>query len=74
MFGRATITLGIGPHSSFVIVIIVVIIRFALRYCIRRPTCGPFVTAWLSVGLSVTVVSPAKTAEPVKMSFRFRFG
>ena len=27
MFGRATITLGIGPHSSFVIVIIVVIIR-----------------------------------------------
>ena len=40
-------------------------------YC-YRPTSVVCPSACHSVGLSVTLVSPAKTAEPIKMPFGLR--
>ena len=34
MFGRATITLGIGPHSSFIMFIVGIVL------CVRTPREG----------------------------------
>jgi len=58
MFGRATIRLGIGPHSSFlnILVIISTPYRSIAAYCYI-----PSSVVCLSICLSVTLVTPAKT-------------
>jgi len=37
-----------------------------------RPNSLPLQTEWRGLSRSVTVVSPAKTAEPIEMPFGFR--
>jgi len=58
--------------------------RSTIRTYVRSTAMRPIVTdrvassvdrsAGLSVGLSVTLVSPAKTAEPIEMPFGLRNG
>jgi len=55
MFGRATITLGIDPHSSSYVDV-------AYYY-------QPSIMVCLLVCRSLTVVSPAKAVEPIDMPF-----
>ena len=69
MFGRATITLGIGPYSSSFY-----IFRphrsttyVDAAYCYR-----PSSVVCRSVCQSVTVVSSVKTAQPIEMPFGLR--
>jgi len=78
MFRRATITLGIGPHSSSIIIrphrsTMYRDAAYSYRPC--SVVCRSVsMSVGLSVGLSVTLVSPAKTAEPIKLPFGLRLG
>jgi len=71
MFGRATITLGIGPHSScYYTASPVLYVDGVCRYWPSSVVCR-----WVCrsvMGLSVTLVSLAKTAEPIEMPFGLR--
>ena len=63
MFGRAAITLGIGPDFSLLLGRIAVLRTYAV-YCY-----SPSSAVCRSVGRSDAVVSPAKTAESIEMPF-----
>jgi len=71
IIGRAAIALGIGPHSSIVIIVIVrphcstTYVDAAYSY---RPSS---VVCW-SICQSVTLVSPAKTAALIELPFGLR--
>jgi len=64
IFGRAAITFGIGPHSS-----LFTIIRPQQYYICGFGLLLQTKERGLSVCLSITVVSPAKVAEPIEMPF-----
>jgi len=64
IFGRAAITFGIGPHSS-----LFTIIRPQQYYICGFGLLLQTKERGLSVCLSITVVSPAKAAEPIEMPF-----
>jgi len=66
IFGRAAIRLGIGRHSRFTF-----LLPFIIRLHRRTTYVGVayYYRPSIVVCRSVTLVSPAKTAEPIEMPF-----